>query len=78
MQLLFCHQRFKVFLKGEIFILTQSHIHQIDANNTKALVTVQTALWGIINGAENFDVMTILEVIQDYLKTNEKILNDNL
>ena len=59
-------------------MLTQEHIMQIDANNTKALVTVKTALWGIINGAENFDVMTILEVIQDYLKKNEETINDNL
>lgn len=59
-------------------MLTQENIIQIDANNTKALVIVETVLWGIINGGENFDVMTILEVIQDYLKKNEETLNKNL
>ena len=59
-------------------MLTQENILQIDANNTKALVIVETVLWGIVNGAENFDVMIILEVIQDYLKKNEETLNKNL
>lgn len=53
-----------------------SHVtNQVDRNNIKALAVISLAIIALENGCDDFDVTTIMEVIKDYLKSNDKILD---
>lgn len=50
-------------------------IHTLDENNTKALGIVKLAILALENGCDDFDVTTTLEVVRDYLKSNDGIFD---
>ena len=50
-------------------------IHTIDENNRKALNVAMLSLQAVENGIEGVDFASILEVIIDYLKSNDKIFD---
>ena len=50
-------------------------IHRIDENNRKALSVAMLSLQAVENGNEGVDVTSALEVIIDYLKSNDKIFD---
>ena len=49
--------------------------HAIDKNNFKALAIVSLAIMALENGCDDFDVVSALEVIRDYLTTNNKLFD---
>lgn len=51
------------------------YIHTIDENNRKALNVAKISLYAMENGHEGVDVTSALEVIIDYLKSNDKIFD---
>lgn len=50
-------------------------IHVIDENNRKALSVAKLSLFAVESGCENVDFESALEVIIDYLKSNDKIFD---
>ena len=50
-------------------------IETIDDNNTKALNIIQLLIVAMENSLEDFDVISNLEVVRDYLKSNYKIFD---
>lgn len=48
---------------------------EIDNNNYKALTVVRLMKYAIENGLDDFDVVGTLEVINDYLQSNDKIFD---
>lgn len=50
-------------------------MEQLDANNLKALKIVSLAILALENGHDDFNVIEILEVIKDYLSSNDKIFD---
>ena len=50
-------------------------IHAIDENNRKALSVAKLSLFAAESGCENVDFESALEVIIDYLKSNDKIFD---
>lgn len=59
----------------EKFMITEQIIETIDDNNTKALNVTQLLIVAMENSLEDFDVISNLEVIRDYLKSNYKIFD---
>ena len=58
--------------------IAKKQMERLDANNMKALAVVQTLLFGITHGHVNdFDVTSVLEVIQDYLIDTNAFFNVN-
>lgn len=55
-------------------MLTQA-MKQLDKNNLKALAIVSLAISALENGHDDFDVTETLEVIKDYLRSNDLILD---
>ena len=51
-------------------------INKIDENNMKALSVVKTLLHSIESGCMNIDYLSIVSVIHDYLKRNDKIFDE--
>lgn len=56
-------------------MFTQAKLDKIDGNNRKALNVVKVALFAVENGCDNVDIPSILEVICDYLKSNDQIFD---
>lgn len=56
-------------------MITEQIIETIDDNNTKALNVTQLLIVAMENSLEDFDVISNLEVIRDYLKSNYKIFD---
>lgn len=59
----------------EKFMIDEQIIETIDDNNTKALNITQLLIVAMENSLEDFDVISNLEVIRDYLKSNYKIFD---
>ena len=58
--------------------IAKKHLEKLDVNNMKALAVIQTLLFGITHGhANDFDITSVLEVIQDYLIDNNAFFNVN-
>jgi len=58
--------------------IAKRQLERIDINNMKALAVVQALLFGITHGdANDFDITSTLEVIQDYLADNNAYFNVN-
>lgn len=58
--------------------IAKKHIERLDINNMKALAVVQALLFSITHGhASDFDIISILEVVQDYLADNNAYFNVN-
>ena len=58
--------------------ITRKQIEKLDVNNMKALAVIQSLLFSITHGHVNdFDVTSILEVVQDYLIDNNAFFNVN-
>lgn len=51
-------------------MFTQQTIETIDNNNTKAFSITDLVIKAMENGIEDFDVVSTLEVVRDYLKSN--------
>jgi len=58
-------------------MLKEEFIEKIDCNNRKALNIVNLAISPLEEG-EQIDVITILESIKDYLKSNDVIFAENM
>lgn len=58
-------------------MLKEEFIEKIDCNNRKALSIVNLAISPLEEG-EQIDVITILESIKDYLKSNDVIFAENM
>ena len=56
-------------------MLMHNVVERIDANNLKALKIVSLAILALENGHDDFNVIDILEVIKDYLSSNDKIFD---
>ena len=56
-------------------MLTHNVVKQVDNNNLKALTIVRLAILALENGCDDFDIIEILEVIKDYLTTNNKVFD---
>lgn len=61
--------------KSDIFMFTNECIEKIDDNNTKAFSIIELIIKALENGIDNFDVVSNLEVIRDYLKSNNTIFD---
>ena len=48
-------------------------IEKVDANNTKALSIMELVIKALENGIDDFDLVSSLEAIRDYLKSNETV-----
>lgn len=58
--------------------ITKKQIEKLDVNNMKALAVVRALLFGITHGhADDFDITSTLEVIQDYLIDNNAFFDVN-
>ena len=58
--------------------IAKKQIEKLDVNNMKALAVVQILLFAITHESVNdFDIISILEVIQDYLIDNNSFFNMN-
>lgn len=51
-------------------------INKIDENNMKALSVTETLLHAVESGHENIDYISLIGVIHDYLKANDKIFDE--
>lgn len=56
-------------------MLTHNVMKQVDGNNLKALGIVSLAILALENGHDDFDIIEILEVIKDYLTSNNKVFD---
>ena len=57
-------------------MFTNEQIERIDNNNTKAFSIIQLIIKALENGIDDFDVVSNLEVIKDYLKSNNMIFDE--
>lgn len=58
--------------------ITKEQIEKIDVNNMKALAVVRALLFGITHGhVTDFDIISVLEVVQDYLADNNEVFDVN-
>jgi hypothetical protein len=58
--------------------IAKKDIEKIDVNNMKALAVVQALLFAITHGyVGDFDIISSMEVIQDYLNDNNDFFNKN-
>ena len=58
--------------------IAKKQLEKLDVNNMKALAVVQALLFALTHGhADDFDVTSILEVVQDYLIDNNSFFNVN-
>ena len=58
--------------------MNEEIIMDLDNNNHKALEICNLTLTALDNGLDNIDVIASLEVIRDYLKTNNKIFSKGM
>ena len=56
-------------------MLTKQTIEKIDDNNTKAFNVIHLLVSALENGIDNIDVISNLEVVRDYLKSNYTIFD---
>lgn len=54
----------------------QQIIEKVDDNNTKALSITQLLITALENSLDNVDVISNLEVVRDYLRTNYTIFDE--
>lgn len=52
-------------------------IDKIDENNMKALSVVKSLLYAVECGCDDIDYISLIGVIHDYLKENDKIFDEN-
>ena len=52
-------------------------INKIDENNMKALSVTKTLLHAVESGHDDIDYISLVGVIHDYLKANDKIFDEN-
>ena len=52
-------------------------INKIDENNMKALSVTKTLLHAVECGFEKIDYISLVSVIHDYLKANDKLFDEN-
>lgn len=48
---------------------------ELDKNNTKALSITELIIKALENGIDDFDVVSNLEIVRDYLKSNNSIFD---
>ena len=56
-------------------MVKDEQIEELDGNNTKCLQLVHLIISALENGVENFDVVTNLEIIRDYLTKNDLVFD---
>ena len=56
-------------------MFTKETIEKIDCNNIKAFSITELVIKALENGIDDFDVISNLEVIRDYLKSNNLIFD---
>ena len=56
-------------------MFTEQIIETIDDNNTKALSIIHLLISALENGIDDVDVISNLEVVRDYLKSNYMIFD---
>ena len=57
-------------------MVDEKQFNKIDSNNLKALGIIKHVLFGLTNGGYNeFDVISTLEAVQDYLDDTNAIFN---
>ncbi len=56
-------------------MFTKEQTQKADTNNTKALAITKLAIMAFENGLDGIDVVETLEVIHDYLKSNDVIFD---
>ena len=52
-------------------------INKIDENNMKALSVVKSLLHAVESGCDDIDYLSLVGVIHDYLKANDKLFDEN-
>jgi hypothetical protein len=52
-------------------------INKIDENNMKALSVVKSLLHAVESGCDDIDYLSLVGVIYDYLKANDKLFDEN-
>ena len=52
-------------------------INTIDENNMKALSVVKSLLFAVESGCDDIDYISLVGVIHDYLRANDKIFDEN-
>lgn len=52
-------------------------INKIDDNNMKALSVAESLLFAVESGCDDIDYLSLVGVIHDYLKANDKIFDEN-
>ena len=67
-------KNFKILKEG-YFMFTKEMISEIDNNNIKAFSITELIIKALENGIDDFDVVSNLEIIRDYLKSNNTILD---
>lgn len=56
-------------------MFTENIIETIDDNNTKAFNIIHLLISALENGIDDIDVISNLEVVRDYLKSNYMIFD---
>lgn len=56
-------------------MFTEQTIEKIDGNNTKSLSIIHLLISALENGIDDVDVISNLEVVRDYLKSNYMIFD---
>lgn len=56
-------------------MFSQELISKIDNNNIKAFSITELIIKALENGIDDFDVVSNLEVVRDYLKSNNLIFD---
>ena len=62
-------------IKERYAMFTEQIIETIDDNNTKALSIIHLLISALENGIDDVDVISNLEVVRDYLKSNYMIFD---
>ena len=72
---MFTEQTIEKILKEGYFMFSQELISKIDNNNIKAFSITELIIKALENGIDDFDIVSNLEVIKDYLKSNNIIFD---
>lgn len=56
-------------------MFTNEIMEKIDNNNVKAFSITELVIKALENGIDDFDVITNLEIVRDYLKSNNTIFD---
>ena len=56
-------------------MVKKEKIKELDCNNMKCLQLVHLIITALENGVDNFDVVTNLEIVRDYLTKNNMVFD---